>query len=95
MTGCRHAPRLQVPASSDRGGMCHVVPSRPWRYLEVVFFGNFLTGGLFWKYTRAGGPLCQKFKYLMHAKYMHELCSLLMHIPRYHNFISYYNHDLQ
>jgi hypothetical protein len=28
----------------------------------------------------------------MHAKYMHELCSLLMHIPIYYNVISCYNH---
>jgi hypothetical protein len=33
--------------------------------------------------------------HLMHAKYMHELCSLLMHIPIYYNNISCYNHDLQ
>jgi hypothetical protein len=32
---------------------------------------------------------------MMHAKYMHELCSLLMHIPTYYNAISCYNHDLQ
>jgi hypothetical protein len=31
---------------------------------------------------------------LMHAKYMHKLCSLLMHIPTYYNVISYYNHVL-
>jgi hypothetical protein len=31
----------------------------------------------------------------MHAKYMHKLCSLLMHIPTYYNVISRYNHDLQ
>jgi hypothetical protein len=30
----------------------------------------------------------------MHAKYAHELCSLLMHIPTYYNVISCYNHDL-
>jgi hypothetical protein len=30
----------------------------------------------------------------MHVKYMHELCSLLMHIPIYYNVISCYNHDL-
>jgi hypothetical protein len=28
----------------------------------------------------------------MHAKYMYELCSLLMHIPTYYNVISCYNH---
>jgi hypothetical protein len=32
---------------------------------------------------------------LMHAKYTHERCSLLMHIPTYYNIISCYNHDLQ
>jgi hypothetical protein len=32
---------------------------------------------------------------LMHAKYMHELCSLLMYITTYYNVISYYNYDLQ
>jgi hypothetical protein len=31
---------------------------------------------------------------LMHAKYMHALCSLLMHIPTYYNVISCYNHVL-
>jgi hypothetical protein len=31
----------------------------------------------------------------MHAKYMHELCSLLIHIPTYYNVISCYNHQLQ
>jgi hypothetical protein len=31
---------------------------------------------------------------LMHAKYMHKLCSLLMHIPIYYNAISCYNHVL-
>jgi hypothetical protein len=31
----------------------------------------------------------------MYAKYMHELCSLLMYIPTYYNVISCYNHDLQ
>jgi hypothetical protein len=35
-----------------------------------------------------------EFNYLMHAKYMHELCSLLMHIPTYYNVISSYNHVL-
>jgi hypothetical protein len=30
----------------------------------------------------------------MHAKYMHELCSLLMHIPTYYNVISCYNNVL-
>jgi nicotinamide riboside transporter PnuC len=32
---------------------------------------------------------------LMHAKYMRELYSLLMHIPTYYNVIRFYNHDLQ
>jgi hypothetical protein len=32
--------------------------------------------------------------YVMHAKYMHDLCSLLMHIPIYYNVISFYNHVL-
>jgi hypothetical protein len=32
---------------------------------------------------------------LMHAKYMHELCSLLMHIPIYYDVIICYNYDLQ
>jgi hypothetical protein len=32
---------------------------------------------------------------LMHAKYMHELYSLLMHIPIYYDVISCYNHELQ
>jgi hypothetical protein len=36
-----------------------------------------------------------KTGHVMHAKYMHELCSLLMHIPTYYNVISCYNHDLQ
>jgi hypothetical protein len=31
---------------------------------------------------------------LMHAKYMHDLYSLLMHIPTYYNAISCYNHVL-
>jgi hypothetical protein len=31
---------------------------------------------------------------VMHAKYMHDLCSLLMHIPTYYNIISCYNHVL-
>jgi hypothetical protein len=31
---------------------------------------------------------------LMHPKYMHELCNLLMHIPTYYNVISCYNHVL-
>jgi hypothetical protein len=31
---------------------------------------------------------------VMHAKYMHELCSLLMHIPTNYNVISCYNHVL-
>jgi hypothetical protein len=30
----------------------------------------------------------------MHAKYMHELCSLLMHNPTYYYIISCYNHVL-
>jgi hypothetical protein len=30
----------------------------------------------------------------MHAKYMHDLCSLLMHITTYYNVISCYNHVL-
>jgi hypothetical protein len=30
----------------------------------------------------------------MHAKYMHDLCSLLMHNPIYYNVISCYNHVL-
>jgi hypothetical protein len=30
----------------------------------------------------------------MHAKYMHELCSLLIYIPTYYNVISFYNHVL-
>jgi hypothetical protein len=32
---------------------------------------------------------------MMHAKYKHDLCSLLMHIPTYYNVNSCYNHDLQ
>jgi hypothetical protein len=36
-------------------------------------------------------PLCM----LMHAKCMHELCSLLMHIPTYYDVISCFNHVLQ
>jgi hypothetical protein len=32
---------------------------------------------------------------LVHAKYMHEFCSLLMHILTYYNVISCYNHDLK
>jgi hypothetical protein len=35
-----------------------------------------------------------RVRWLMHAKYMHELCSLLMHIPTYYNVISCYNHVL-
>jgi hypothetical protein len=31
---------------------------------------------------------------LMHAKYMHNLCSLLMHTPTCYNVISCYNHVL-
>jgi hypothetical protein len=31
---------------------------------------------------------------LMHTKYMHELCSLLIHIPTYQDVISCYNHIL-
>jgi hypothetical protein len=31
---------------------------------------------------------------VMHAKYMHELCNLLMYIPIYYNVITYYNHVL-
>jgi hypothetical protein len=31
---------------------------------------------------------------MMHAVYMHELCSLLMHIPTYYNVVSSYNHVL-
>jgi hypothetical protein len=31
---------------------------------------------------------------LMHAKYMHDLCSLLMYIPTYCNIIRCYNHIL-
>jgi hypothetical protein len=31
---------------------------------------------------------------LMYEKYIHELCSLLMHVPTYYNVISCYNHDL-
>jgi hypothetical protein len=43
-----------------------------------------------------GGCLSpKKVWWLMHVKYMHELCSLLMHIPTYYNVISCYNHDLQ
>jgi hypothetical protein len=34
------------------------------------------------------------FGIMMHAKYMHELCSLLMHIPTYYNVINCYNHVL-
>jgi hypothetical protein len=30
---------------------------------------------------------------VMHAKFMHELCSLLMHIPTYLDVMRYYNHD--
>jgi hypothetical protein len=30
----------------------------------------------------------------MHAVYMHELCSLLMHILIYYNVVSSYNHVL-
>jgi hypothetical protein len=30
----------------------------------------------------------------MHAKYMHDIFSLLMHIPTYYNVISCYNHVL-
>jgi hypothetical protein len=30
----------------------------------------------------------------MHAKYIHDLCSLLMHIPTYYNVISCYNYVL-
>jgi hypothetical protein len=36
-------------------------------------------------------PLCM----LMHVKCMHELCSLLMHIPTYYDVISCFNHVLQ
>jgi hypothetical protein len=35
------------------------------------------------------------FVRLMHAKYMHDLCSLLMHISTYYNVISCYNHVLE
>jgi hypothetical protein len=31
---------------------------------------------------------------VMHAKYMHKLCSLLMHSATYYNVISCYNHVL-
>jgi hypothetical protein len=31
---------------------------------------------------------------LMHAKYMHDLCSLLIHIPTYYNVIRCYDHVL-
>jgi hypothetical protein len=31
---------------------------------------------------------------LMHAKYVYDLCSLLMHIPTYYNIIGCYNHVL-
>jgi hypothetical protein len=30
----------------------------------------------------------------MHAKYMHDLYNLLMHIPTYYNVINCYNHVL-
>jgi hypothetical protein len=33
-------------------------------------------------------------EYVMHAKYMHDLCTLLMHIPTYYNVISCYNYVL-
>jgi hypothetical protein len=33
-------------------------------------------------------------RWLMHAKYMHGLCSLLTHIPTHYNVISCYNHVL-
>jgi hypothetical protein len=32
--------------------------------------------------------------WLMHAKFLHELCNLLMHIPTYYNVISCYNRVL-
>jgi hypothetical protein len=38
--------------------------------------------------------LYTKSTILMHPKYIHDLCSLLMHIPTYYNKISCYNHDL-
>jgi hypothetical protein len=38
------------------------------------------------------GPVSHRW--LMHAKYLHEISNLLMHIPTYYNIISCYNHDL-
>jgi hypothetical protein len=40
-----------------------------------------------WRRHQADGPM-------MHAKFMHELCSLLMHIPTYLDVMRYYNHVL-
>jgi hypothetical protein len=51
--------------------------------------------GALWHGTTAevnAGPV--ESEVVMHAKYMHELCSLLMHIPIYYNVISFYNHVL-
>jgi hypothetical protein len=39
------------------------------------------------KEKKANGPM-------MHAKYMHKLCSLLMHIPTYYNIIIIFYNDL-
>jgi hypothetical protein len=37
---------------------------------------------------------CRKFGIMMHAKYMHELCNLLMQIPTCYNVISCYDNVL-
>jgi hypothetical protein len=49
------------------------------------------------KNNGGGQPMTSRSRsngFLMHAKYMHDLCSLLMHIPTYYNVISSYNHVL-
>jgi hypothetical protein len=65
--------------------------------------GSLLEHGVgCWQAVRhhGGGPGTKKGKceetsmMLMHAIYMHELCSLLLHIPTYYNVISFYKHVL-
>jgi hypothetical protein len=46
------------------------------------------------KQAAAKHVLVEHDKQVMHTKYMHELCSLLMRIPTYYNVISCYNHVL-
>jgi hypothetical protein len=56
------------------------------------------TGGRPWVWVgyfgRKGEIEKREREDLMHTKYMHDLCSLLMNTPTYYDAIIYYNHVL-